>query len=203
MLIYIMAATTGMRRNEIDKCKLSWFDKKADSVDIHIPEFEEVDGFHTKNHTSRTVSVTLEVYTGILNLREKVIKEHLSRQSKTPRKGKKCLRRDINNQSAEQRLRKQIYLIPTFTHQGTKITNETIRLPKHYRNLNKFLRQNGIDTQKPLHTVRKEYGSIVAEKYGIYHAQQNLGHKSVTTTEQYYIDRSGSPVIDVDMGGLI
>ena len=51
------------------------------------------------------------------------------------------------------------------------------------------LRAKGVDDRKPLHTLRKEYGSIVADKLGIYAASRALRHGDVQVTATHYLDK--------------
>ena len=41
----------------------------------------------------------------------------------------------------------------------------------------------------PLHTLRKEFGSVIAAKYGIHAASRLLRHADITTTAQYCLDK--------------
>lgn len=65
----------------------------------------------------------------------------------------------------------------------------------HYRtdalltSLMAWLRAKGVDDRKPLHTLRKEYGSIVADKLGIYAASRALRHGDVQVTATHYLDK--------------
>jgi integrase len=45
-----------------------------------------------------------------------------------------------------------------------------------------WLRQQGIMTAKPLHTLRKEFGSVVASSGDIHQAQRQLRHAQISTT---------------------
>jgi integrase len=45
------------------------------------------------------------------------------------------------------------------------------------------------DTQKPLHTIRKEIGAMIASRVGIFAAQRFLRHAEIATTERYYSDQ--------------
>ncbi len=51
-----------------------------------------------------------------------------------------------------------------------------------------WLRKNGVTDQKPLHTLRKEYGRLLTESYGIYAASLALRHANTQVTQQYYAD---------------
>ncbi len=65
----------------------------------------------------------------------------------------------------------------------------------HYRceplfaELTKWLRRNGVDTNTPLHTLRKEFGSQVCAKHGIYAASYALRHADIAITSQHYLDK--------------
>ena len=62
------------------------------------------------------------------------------------------------------------------------------RCLKVFDRLISWLRENGLVSKKPLHTLRKEFGSRVNELYGIHAASRALRHSSVTVTDQYYTD---------------
>ena len=51
-----------------------------------------------------------------------------------------------------------------------------------------WLRENGVNTQKPIHTLRKEFGKIITEKLGLYAASLGLRHSTPTVTATYYAD---------------
>jgi hypothetical protein len=46
-----------------------------------------------------------------------------------------------------------------------------------------------VDDLKPLHTMRKEFGSIVTEKMGIYAASRALRHSDIQVTALHYVDK--------------
>jgi integrase len=58
--------------------------------------------------------------------------------------------------------------------------------------LSHWLRAKGVADGKPIHALRKEYGSIVNQKYGIFVASRALRHASVAITGQYYVDARGA-----------
>jgi integrase len=67
--------------------------------------------------------------------------------------------------------------------------------------LNHWLRQHGVDTRKPIHTLRKEAGSIIATKAGIHAASQFLRHADIQVTSMHYADHKER--VTVDMGALL
>jgi len=62
----------------------------------------------------------------------------------------------------------------------------------HYRaaavlnGLISWLRKHGLDTDNPLHTLRKEFGRLMTEGHGIYAASKMLRHSSIMVTASYY-----------------
>lgn len=60
-----------------------------------------------------------------------------------------------------------------------------------------WLRANGVDANKPLHTLRKEAGSIIATQHGIFAAAQFLRHSDIKVTAEHYADKKTPTAIDV------
>lgn len=66
----------------------------------------------------------------------------------------------------------------------------------HYRcnrlfaQLIEWLRDNGVTARNPLHTLRKEFGSFIARKYGIFAASEALRHGDIRLTRDYYLARN-------------
>jgi integrase len=53
-----------------------------------------------------------------------------------------------------------------------------------------WLRAKGVQGQKPFHALRKLFGSAVAELHGIHVASASLRHADISTTTQFYSDRT-------------
>ena len=51
-----------------------------------------------------------------------------------------------------------------------------------------WLRQNGVKGNKPLHTLRKEFGSQVCAVHGIHAASRQLRHADIAITNMFYTD---------------
>lgn len=51
-----------------------------------------------------------------------------------------------------------------------------------------WLRTNGVNEQKPIHTLRKEFGKIITETLGLYAASLGLRHGSMSVTATFYAD---------------
>jgi hypothetical protein len=68
------------------------------------------------------------------------------------------------------------------------------RCQKHINVLIKWLREQGIRAQKPIHELRKEIGSIVASEDGIFAATRYLRHSDIRITAAIYADQKKSVV---------
>ena len=62
------------------------------------------------------------------------------------------------------------------------------RCAPHFDRLIEWLRGHGLDGNKPLHTLRKEYGSLITQAHGIYAASRALRHTDLRTTSEHYVD---------------
>jgi integrase len=51
-----------------------------------------------------------------------------------------------------------------------------------------WLKEHGVRGRKPLHALRKEYGSLINEKYDLVTAKELLRHSSVAVTAAHYVE---------------
>ncbi len=71
---------------------------------------------------------------------------------------------------------------------------------QHYRcqylfeKLAEWLRKNGVKAKTPLHTLRKEFGSQICSREGIYAASVALRHANITITSEHYLDQKKTVV---------
>jgi integrase len=66
-----------------------------------------------------------------------------------------------------------------------------------FEKVNAWLRANGVEANKPLHTLRKEAGSMIATQQGIFAASQFLRHSDIKVTADYYADKKTRTTIDI------
>ena len=77
------------------------------------------------------------------------------------------------------------------------------KLRRHYRCQGTFdrvmnwLRQHGVDEVKPLHTLRKEFGSIINAQSDIHTASRQLRHSDIRMTSDVYADNRRSSTVPV------
>jgi len=57
-----------------------------------------------------------------------------------------------------------------------------------WERLSAFLRKHGVTARKPIHELRKEFGSMVNRKHGLTAAKDLLRHGDIGVTAAYYID---------------
>jgi hypothetical protein len=67
--------------------------------------------------------------------------------------------------------------------------------------LTAWLRGKGVKANKPIHELRKEFGSLVNEKFGIYAASRALRHSDITTSARHYIAKKER--VTVGLGHLL
>ena len=68
------------------------------------------------------------------------------------------------------------------------------RCEQHCEFLTNWLRKHGVISLKPLHTLRKEYGSQLCTRAGIFAASRGLRHADIGITSEYYTDSKARAV---------
>jgi integrase len=79
-------------------------------------------------------------------------------------------------------------VIPSDRPPKTVTRGDYYRCESHFDRLNAWLRSKGVNTQKPLHTLRKEYGSLINNVHGIHAASKALRHADISVTNNFYTD---------------
>lgn len=69
------------------------------------------------------------------------------------------------------------------------------RCQKVFARLTKWLRTHGVQSRNPIHTLRKEYGSLIAQRYGIHAASEALRHAGITITSRHYVGKKARTVV--------
>jgi integrase len=67
-------------------------------------------------------------------------------------------------------------------------TFENYRAQAVFERLAAWLRENGVSARKPIHELRKEFGSMVNRKHGLSAAKDLLRHADIAITASHYID---------------
>jgi integrase len=82
---------------------------------------------------------------------------------------------------------------PRFVIESTRparpgIDRQYYRAQPVFQRLYTWLRGQGIKNRCPLHTLRKEFGSLINEKYGLFAPMTALRHSSIAITSTFYVD---------------
>jgi integrase len=69
------------------------------------------------------------------------------------------------------------------------------RCDEHMRLLLGWLRSKGVASKTPLHSLRKEFGSLINATHGLLAASEQLRHGNVNVTARHYIDNRKRSVL--------
>ncbi len=84
--------------------------------------------------------------------------------------------------------KKSNYVVaPTLKPSNTKAV-QYYRCKQVFLKVTEWLRKNGVTSDRPLHCLRKEFGSIIYDKADIYAASRQLRHANLSTTAAYYVE---------------
>jgi integrase len=81
------------------------------------------------------------------------------------------------------------------------LRHEIYRCQRIFDYLIGWLRDKGVATQTPLHTLRKEFGSVINRRHGIHAASLALRHANIGVTSLHYVD--SRPRVTSGLGGLL
>lgn len=90
-----------------------------------------------------------------------------------------------------------LFVVEPDTPPPTTRAAQCYRCKATFERATAWLRANGVMTGKPLHTLRKEFGSIIAAQADIHTASRQLRHADIQTTAAYYTDHRRRATVDV------
>jgi len=85
--------------------------------------------------------------------------------------------------------------------QSSRAWGHRYRAQAIFDRLNAWLRKNGVNTRTPLHTLRKEAGSLIATAHGILAASKFLRHHDIGITAAFYADHKER--VAIPMGAFL
>src|SRR5438105_1919977 len=94
-----------------------------------------------------------------------------------------------------------VFVIEADVEPQTDTSYAHYRAQSHFDALIMWLRSKGVTALKPLHEMRKEFGSRLCAKYGIYAASRALRHADIAITAQHYLDQKER--VTFGMGNLL
>jgi len=96
---------------------------------------------------------------------------------------------------------KSAFVIESDVAPRPEATYSHYRCQRDFESLAEWLRNQGVPGNMPLHTLRKEFGSQVCAKHGIYLASHALRHADISITAQHYLDKKRR--VTVGLGGFL
>jgi integrase len=75
--------------------------------------------------------------------------------------------------------------------------NYSYRCGVPFTGLIQWLRKKGVESHNPLHSLRKEYGSLIARGAGIFAASLALRHSDIRLTRNVYADKKGKVFLPI------
>jgi hypothetical protein len=83
---------------------------------------------------------------------------------------------------------KSPFVVPSPRGPGRAATYHYYRCEPVFDQATAWLKQHGVSARKPLHALRKEYGSLINAKYDLVTAKELLRHSSVAITGAHYVE---------------
>lgn len=84
---------------------------------------------------------------------------------------------------------KSLFVIESLKQPRTHTKARGYRCDEVFKRVLSWLRTQGVESNKPLHTLRKEIGSIIASEHGIFEASRYLRHSDIRITSAIYADK--------------
>lgn len=81
---------------------------------------------------------------------------------------------------------------PGFVIEGASqpIPGDNYRAGGVFERLSAWLRAHGVTARKPIHELRKEFGSLINRRHGLTAARDQLRHGDIGVTAEYYVDHA-------------
>ena len=102
-------------------------------------------------------------------------------------------------QEARQRHPESIFVIESAEDSvNASSAHYQLRAADEFGQVYQWLRDQGIDSRQPLHSLRKEFGSMVNQRGGIVAAMEMLGHSNISTTAGIYVEHRKTVTVGLD-----
>ena len=174
---FLLCLFAGLRRNEADK--LRWSSIQFESATIRI---EAQNDFAPKAETSLgDIPIDQELCSLLKLMREADASSE--------------------NELAQDAPKRHFSLPRPEKTAPLRLNWSKYRAEETFKRLSDWLRAHGVSSRTPLHTLRKEAGSMVCEKHGLFAASRFLRHADVAITAQHYAAQKQR--VTVGLGGLL
>lgn len=159
----LLALGVGMRANEIDKCRWSWFQYNAKGE--CFVEIKEESDFKPKGGSARVIKIPREVHQALTDTRKDLASPFVLGGQEN---------------KADSVIAGENYRSP----EPLETANAWLRA----RGIEAAKKKGN-----PLHRLRKQFGSELATGFGLFAAQKALGHSSPSVTAKYYSAQTEQP----------
>ena len=171
-MMFLLGLHAGLRRNEADKARFDWFTVTNDQVFLTIQATED---FRPKGKESRRFAISKALWTELQVLRGAAIQQE--------------------PESIREALASSPYLIPCRPeHHITLGKTVSYRLGLRWGSINQWVQERGAES---FHSLRKEFGSMIAAKWGLHDACKILGHSSPQVTLNHYSAYLNTRPVDI------
>jgi hypothetical protein len=159
-LAFLLALGAGLRRIEIDRLEWSAFRWRESVIRIEPTQYFDVKSKHSAGDV-RIDPELMALFRGYYAARANSKQEPV-----------------LN------------FVIETPNMPRPRATFENYRAQAVFERLADWLRKHDVTARKPIHELRKEFGSIVNKKHGLTAAKDLLRHADIAITASHYIDRA-------------
>lgn len=158
-----LALRTGLRRKEIDT--LMWKSLDLERKVIHV----EANEYYDLKSTDSAGEV--DISDEYVNFLKSFRKQHATESFVIPAPPKRRKKKGsaINSEWS--------------------VTSQGYRCKTVFDNLITWLRSHGVESKRPIHELRKEIGSLIADEHGIYAASRFMRHADIRITAASYLDK--------------
>ncbi|MSU37335.1 MAG: hypothetical protein EXS36_20005 [Pedosphaera sp.] len=161
----VLALGVGLRANEIDKCRWSWF--KFNAKKECVVEIRAESDFTPKGGGARAIKIQNSVYDALVETRADMVSPYVLGGEENPADS---IINGENYRCADALEAANVWLRARGVEADKKRGNA-------------------------LHRLRKQFGSEVATEFGLFAAQKLLGHSSPTVTAKYYAAQTELPTL--------
>jgi integrase len=158
-----LALRSGLRRREIDT--LMWKSVDLERKVIHV----EANEYYDLKSTDSAGEV--DIGDEFVNFLKTLRKQHPSEQF-------------VISVLPKRRRRKSLSTDPEWSDKSSGY-----RCMRLFEEVTKWLRSHGVESKRPIHELRKEVGSLIADEHGIYAASRFMRHADIRITAASYLDK--------------
>jgi len=165
--VMLLALVCGLRRSEIDNLLWRSFDFPNSRLRVETTEYHQL-----KSEDSA----------GEIDLNDEVLAQFRGFRAKVPT-AVFVIDSEAMPAGASIRAFKRV------SKPSKETKSRTYRCDGVFGRVIHWLRGKGVDSAKPLHTLRKEIGSVIASEQGIFEASRYLRHSDIRITAAIYADK--------------